>query len=199
MTMPNATLNRRAVTAQLLRKRGNALVVTGLGSTTYDACATGDHPLTFPLLGAMGSAVMIGLGLAKARPDRRVLVITGDGEMLMGLGSLATAGVARPKNLAVVVIDNGLYAETGMQRAHTGHGVDLATIAKGACFAAAEVVWTQTELDTLEERLYVAAGPTFANIKVTAEPTPIALPPSLDGTYLRTRFRDALLGPGAPD
>ncbi len=197
--MPSPTLNRRAVTAQLLRKRGEALVVTGLGSTTYDACAAGDHPLTFPLLGAMGSAVMIGLGLAKARPDRRVLVLTGDGEILMGLGSLATAGVAQPKNLAVVVIDNGLYAETGMQPAHTGQGVDLATIARGACFASSEVIWTQAELVGLEERLYSIAGPAFANIKVTPAPAPIALPPSLDGTYLRTRFRDALLGPGAPD
>ena len=197
--MQSPILKRRAVTAQLLRKRGDALVVTGLGSTTYDACAAGDHPLTFPLLGAMGSAVMIGLGLAKARPDRRVLVITGDGEILMGLGSLATAGVARPKNLAVVVIDNGLYAETGMQRAHTGQGVDLAAIARGACFASSEVIWTQAELDRLEEHIYSVAGPVFANIKVTSEPTPIALPPSLDGTYIRTRFRDALLGPGAPD
>lgn len=197
--MPIATLNRRAVTAQLLRKRGNALIVTGLGSTTYDACAAGDHPLTFPLLGAMGSAVMIGLGLAKARPDRRIVVITGDGELLMGLGSLATAGVARPQNLFVIVIDNGLYAETGMQRAHTGHGVDLAAIARGACFAYAETVWTNAELDALEERVYSVAGPAFAAVKVTAEATPIALPPSLDGTTLRTRFRDALLGPGAPD
>lgn len=197
--MPSATLNRRAVTAQLLRRRGDSLIVTGLGSTTYDACAAGDHPLTFPLLGAMGSAVMIGLGLAKAQPTRRVLVITGDGEILMGLGSLATAGVARPSNLAVVVIDNGLYAETGMQRAHTGHGVDLAAIARGACFISSEIVWTQAELDALEERLYSSPGPAFANIKVTSEATPIALPPSLDGTTLRTRFRDALLGPGAPD
>jgi len=192
-------LNRRLVTAQLLRNRGNALVVTGLGSPTYDACAAGDHPLTFPLLGAMGASVMIGLGLAKAQPQRRVVVITGDGEMLMGLGSLATAGVARPANLAVVVIDNGLYAETGMQRAHTGHGVDLAAIAKGACFVSAETITTQAGLDAFEPRLYDAPGPIFATIKVTPEQTPIALPPTLDGTYLRSRFREALLGASARD
>jgi hypothetical protein len=109
------TLHRRDVVNALLADRGELLVVTGLGSTAWDATAAGDHELTFPLWGAMGSAVMIGLGLAIAKPSRRVLVVTGDGEMLMGLGSLATAGVQKPKNLSVVVIDNERYGETGMQ------------------------------------------------------------------------------------
>jgi len=186
-------LERRAVMSQLLRSRGDALVVTGLGSTTYDAFAAGDSPLTFYLWGAMGSAAMVGLGLANAQPRRRVAVVTGDGEMLMGLGSLATIGVARPANLAVVVIDNGLYAETGMQRTHTAHGVDLAAVARGCGFAAAETVRSQAELDALERSLYGGPGPIFAAIKVSPEPTRIELAPR-DGPYLRSRFREALLG-----
>ena len=186
-------LVRRAVTAQLLRNRGQALLVTGLGSPTYDAFAVGDSPLNFYLWGAMGSASMVGLGLADAQQGRRVVVITGDGEMLMGLGSLATIGVRRPPNLAVVVIDNGLYAETGMQRTHTAHGVDLAGVARASGFAAAETVRTQAELDAFERSLYAAPGPLFAAVKVAAEPTKIELAPR-DGPYLRSRFREALLG-----
>ncbi len=190
-------LARRAATVQLLRGRGEALLVTGLGSPTYDAFAAGDSPLNFYLWGAMGGAAMVGLGLASAQPGRRVAVVTGDGEMLMGLGSLATIGVRRPPNLAVVVIDNGLYAETGMQRTHTAHGVDLAAIARACGFAAAETVRTQAELDAFERALYAAPGPVFAAVKVAPEPTKIELAPR-DGPYLRTRFREALLGTRAP-
>jgi thiamine pyrophosphate-dependent acetolactate synthase large subunit-like protein len=170
--------------------------VTGLGSPTYDAFAVADSPLNFYLWGAMGSAAMVGLGLASAQAGRRVVVITGDGEMLMGLGSLATIGVQRPRNLAVVVIDNGLYAETGMQRTHTAHGVDLAAVARACGFAAAETVRTPAELDALERSLYTAPGPLFAAVKVAPEPTRIELAPR-DGPYLRSRFREALLGKGA--
>ena len=186
-------LERRAVMSQLLRSRGDALVVTGLGSTTYDAFAAGDSPLTFYLWGTMGSAAMVGLGLANAQPRRRVAVVTGDGEMLMGLGSLATIGAARPANLAVVVIDNGLYAETGMQRTHTAHGVDLAAVARGCGFLTAATIRSQAELDALERSLYSGPGPIFAAIKVSPQATKIELAPR-DGPYLRSRFREALLG-----
>ena len=194
LSMTELTLHRRAVTAQLLRQRGDALVVTGLGSTTYDALAAGDHPLIFTLWGAMGSAAMIGLGLARAQPGRRVVVITGDGELLMGLGSLATIGAVKPANLALVVIDNGLYAETGMQRSHTAMGVDLAAMARGAGFISSETIRTQVALDTFETKLHGAPGPFFAAIKVIQRPTPVTVPTTLDGTTLRARFRDALLG-----
>lgn len=194
--MSGAMLERRAATAQLLKGRGDALVVTGLGSTTYDAFAAGDSPLTFYLWGAMGGAAMVGLGLALAQPRRRVVVVTGDGEMLMGLGSLATVGVQRPANLAVVVIDNGLYAETGMQRTHTASGVDLAGVARSCGFAHAETVGTQSELDRLARAAYEAPGPFFAAIKVSPDPTSIELAPR-DGPTLRSRFRAAVLGKDA--
>jgi thiamine pyrophosphate-dependent acetolactate synthase large subunit-like protein len=188
-----ATLERRDTMAKLLAARGDALVVTGLGSTTYDAFATRDSPLTFYLWGAMGAAAMIGLGLANAQPQRRVLVITGDGEMLMGLGSLAAIGAERTANLSIVVIDNEHYAETGMQASHTARGVDLAGVARAAGFSHASTVRTADELEALIPSLYSTPGPVLAAIKVVAEPAAIALPPR-DGAYLRSRFRSALLG-----
>jgi thiamine pyrophosphate-dependent acetolactate synthase large subunit-like protein len=186
-------LHRRAVVAQLLRQRANLLVVAGLGSTAWDITAAGDSPLSFPLWGAMGQAAMIGLGLALAQPKRPVLVITGDGEMLMGLGALATIGVQQPKNLSLVVIDNERYGETGMQATHTAHGVDLAGVARACRFAYSETVSQQRGVEKLRARIQARQGPTFANVKVAAEKLPLALPP-LDGVVLKERFRQALLG-----
>jgi thiamine pyrophosphate-dependent acetolactate synthase large subunit-like protein len=188
-----SALDRRAVTARLLRQRGEALVVTGLGGPTYDVAAAGDTPLNFYLWAAMGGAAMVGLGLARAQPRRRVVVITGDGEMLMGLGSLATIGADAPGNLALVVLDNEHYGETGMQLAHTGRGVDLAGIARAAGFVDTAAIRTDAEVEALARRLFTAPGPLFAAVKVSAE-TPAMLLPPRDGPYLRSRFREALLG-----
>lgn len=194
--MTDTRLDRRAVVAALLARRGEALVVTGLGSPTWDVAAAGDHPLNFPLWGGMGGAAMVGLGLALAQPQRRVLVITGDGEMLMGLGSLATIGLQRPANLGIVVLDNEHYGETGMQPSHTGGGIDLAAMATAACFAGAATVTTEAEWAAMIPRLYDAPGPLFAAVKVTTAAVPLTLP-ARDGTYLNHRFREALLGKGA--
>ena len=186
-------LDRRAAVEQILAERGDALLVTGLGSTTWDAAAVGDSDQNFYVWGGMGGAAMIGLGLALAQPERRVLVITGDGEMLMGLGALATIAVQSPGNLAVMVVDNELYGETGMQHTHTHFGVDLAGIATAAGFASARTVYTQSDLDTLCASIYQAQGPLFADIKVSPERHATVLPPR-DGTHLKHRFRRALLG-----
>jgi thiamine pyrophosphate-dependent acetolactate synthase large subunit-like protein len=188
------TLRRRAVVTELLRERGELLVVAGLGSTSWDITAAGDSPLSFPTWGAMGQAAMIGLGLALAQPARRVLVITGDGEMLMGLGSLATIGVQQPKNLTVVVIDNERYGETGMQRTHTAHGVDLAAVA-AAC-RINNTLTVSADLGPVREMAYRTPGPNFAAIKVSDEKLPLVLPPK-DGVLLKARFRRALLGDSA--
>jgi len=189
-------LNRREVVASLLERRGALLVVAGLGSAAWDCTAAGDHPLTFPLWGAMGSACMIGLGLALAQPERRVLVVTGDGEMLMGLGSLATIGAQRPRNLAVVVLDNERYGETGMQKTHTAYGTDLAAVA-GACgFADSRIIRRNTEIAAVRSSIYRGRGPLFFQVKVKRDSLPLALPPQ-DGAHLKHRFREALLGKGA--
>ena len=189
----SAALCRRKVVETLLKGRKGLLVVAGLGSTAWDVTAAGDSPLSFPLWGAMGNAAMIGLGLALAQPARRVLVITGDGEMLMGLGSLATIGVQRPRNLSVVVIDNERYGETGMQETHTAFGVDLAKIARACGFASAGQLRVARELAPLRSRVHGVPGPHFAQIKVLAEKLPLELPPR-DGGILKSRFRKALLG-----
>jgi len=189
----SAALHRREVVKALLAQRGDALVVAGLGSTAWDCAAADDSPLTFPLWGAMGAAAMVGLGLAIAQPARRVLVITGDGEMLMGLGSLATIGVQSPRNLAIVVIDNERYGETGMQATHTAHGVDLAAIALGCRFASARVIRDPKEFDAARLSLLGESGPVLVQVKVVAEKLPLVLPPH-DGVVLKERFRKALLG-----
>ena len=189
-------LRRREVGRRLLADGGDLLVVAGLGSTAWDITAAGDRPLNFPLWGAMGGAAMIGLGLALARPERRVLVITGDGELLMALGSLATVAVQRPANLAVVVFDNERYGETGMQATHTAHGVDLAAIAEACGFALTGTLREESEVEAALPAIRTAPGPVLYVAKVRAEPLPFALPPR-DGAYLKDRFRRALLGEDA--
>jgi len=189
-------LDRRTVVAALVQDRGDALVVTGLGSSTYDTFAVGDHDLNFYLWGGMGGAAMAGLGLALAQPKRRVLVITGDGEMLMGIGSLATIAVAAPKNLAIAVIDNGHYGETGMQRAHTGLGVDITGMAKAAGFKSATTIRSMAALKSWLGTWHRKTSPVFADIKVAAVPAPMRLP-MRDGTAIKHRFRQALLGKAA--
>lgn len=130
-------LRRREVVNALLGQRGQMLVVAGLGASAWDVTAAGDEPLNFPLWGAMGGAVSLGLGLALAQSSRRVLVVTGDGEMLMGLGSLATVAIQAPPNLAIVVLDNERYGETGMQTTHTAGDVDLTAVASATGIASA--------------------------------------------------------------
>ncbi len=186
-------LNRREAVRALLRDRGDLIVVAGLGAPAYDLAACGDEPLDFPLWGAMGGAAMVGLGLALAQPRRRILVLTGDGEMLMGLGSLATIGAQRPCNLAIVVLDNERYGETGQQRTHTALGVDLATIAQGAGFPQTRTIGETTVLETLRQDLHAVAGPLFAVVKIAPEELARVLPPR-DGPYLAQRLREALVG-----
>ena len=191
------TLHRRDVVNHILHQRGDLLVVAGLGAPAWDVTAAGDHPLSFPLWGAMGGAAMIGLGLALAQPKRKVLVVTGDGEMLMGLGSLAVIGSHKPRNLSIVVLDNEQYGETGMQDTVTASGVDLAGIAKSAGFTTTMSIKTKSELSLLKNQIYkeskTTSGPLFAQVKVDPEKLPLVLPPR-EGAYLKNRFRIALLG-----
>lgn len=190
---PNIILNRRQVVAKILENRGSLLVISGLGAPTWDVAAVGDHQNNFYLWGAMGGAVLTGLGLALAQPKRRILVITGDGEMLMGLGGLATVAVQKPSNFAVCIIDNQRYGETGMQETHTHYGVDLAQMALGAGFRTAQIVYNKNQLIKSIPILYEQTGPVLVNIKVKDEPLPMTLP-LRDGPLLKHRFRENLLG-----
>jgi thiamine pyrophosphate-dependent acetolactate synthase large subunit-like protein len=193
MISPNALLHRREVVNELLRGRGDLLVIAGLGAPNWDVSAAGDNPNNFPLWGAMGAASMMGLGLALAQPKRRVLVITGDGEMLMSLGALATIAVESPQNLTIAVLDNERFGETGMQKTHTAAGVDLAGMAAAAGIRTSRIVKTQAEVTEIRDLAHQGKGVVFAQIKISPEALPFTMPPA-DGVILTTRFRQSVLG-----
>ena len=190
--MSEGRLERRAAMAMLMANRkDDLLVVPGLGSTTWDLAALGENPRDFYMWGAMGGAAMIGLGLALARPDKRVAVITGDGEMLMGLGSLATIGVQRLGNLAVIVFDNGVYGETGMQPSHTQGGADLAAAARACGIATCLDIADEAGLRDLAGRLAALGETLFARVRIAADEPPRVLPVR-DGVEIKRRFRAAI-------
>jgi thiamine pyrophosphate-dependent acetolactate synthase large subunit-like protein len=185
-------LDRREVVGHLLAERKGAIVVGGLGASTYDLAAAGDHDRNFYLWGAMGGAVMIGLGLALAQPKLPVVVITGDGDMLMGMGSLATVGLQQPKNLTIVVLDNEVYGETGGQASHTAATVDLVGVARACGIPDARAVSTLTEVEAYAPVLQdISSGPRFASVKIDSANLERVLS-SRDGQYTVTRIRGAL-------
>ncbi len=185
-----SSLARRDAVAALLRDRdNNTLVITGLGSPGYDVHSVGDRDDNYYLWGAMGGAALIGLGLAQAQPDKRVLVITGDGEQLMAFGSLATIAVANSRNLDIVVIDNHHFGETGMQMSHTGRGLDFAKVAAACGLASTGTLRTLEEVTALARTLHSPSdGPRLFVIKVVAENPPRSLP-SRDAVFIKNRFR----------
>jgi phosphonopyruvate decarboxylase len=182
---------RRPFVAELLRHRGNALIVTGLGSPTWDCFAAGDSPEYLYSWGGMGLAVPTALGLALAQPARRVVAITGDGEMMMGLGSLAVVGDQAPKNLAVLVLDNEKFGETGRQRGLTAGRTDITAVAKGCGFRAAMTVTEQGAAAELAQLLFKKPGPVLGVAKIAVTEDPWALPEK-DGATIGHRFRTAL-------
>jgi thiamine pyrophosphate-dependent acetolactate synthase large subunit-like protein len=189
----NATgaLDRREVVQKLLAGRKDLLVVTGLGSPSYDVMAAGDHDNNYYLWAAMGSAAMVGLGLATAKPDRSVLVITGDGEMLMGMGGLATIATRKPANLTIAILDNGHFGETGMQVSHAGFGIKLDQVAQTCGFSWTREIRDMEGVHDLRERFASREGVKLATVKIKAENPPRVLPPR-DGHYIKNRFRAAL-------
>lgn len=193
MSETGNTLDRRDVLAQVLEGRGDALVVSGLGTTTYDLFAVSDVPENVYLWGAMGITVSVGLGLALAQPDRRVLVVTGDGDMMMGIGSLAVVAVRAPENLGILVMDNECFEETGGQTGLTASGVDIAGIAKAAGFRETMVAQRDEDAEALPEFLLGNQGPVLAVAKVKkAKDKPVY--PSMDGPALARGFRKAVAG-----
>jgi thiamine pyrophosphate-dependent acetolactate synthase large subunit-like protein len=185
-------LERRSVVSVLLEGRKDAIAVGGLGASTYDIAAAGDHDRNFYLWGGMGGAVMIGLGLALAQPQLPVLVITGDGEMLMGIGSLATVGLQQPKNLSIVVLDNEVYGETGGQASHTGVNTNLVGVATSCGIKDARDLATMADIKAFAGSMQnVSAGPRFASIKIDSANLERVLA-SRDGSFIVTRIRGAL-------
>ena len=189
--VPTAVIDRRTFVSSLLGSCPQALVISGLGSSSYDVFAAGDRPENFYLWGAMGGAAAVGLGLALAQPQRSVVVITGDGEQLMGLGALATIGAQRPANLSIVVLDNGHFGETGMQRSHTSMGTSLAAVARGCGFNNVVEIRDMGAVGLLAGKVNLRDGCTLAQVFVRADELPRALPPR-DGVYVKNRFRASL-------
>ena len=184
-------LNRRDAVKSLMAACPEALVIAGLGSSAYDLFAAGDRDLNFYLWGAMGGAASMGLGLALAQPKKSVLVLTGDGEQLMGLGSLATIGAQQPRNLTVVVLDNGQYGETGMQASHTALGTSLTGVATACGIGWSMDIAEMAALPTLAERINAKQACGVARISISADELPRALP-NRDAVFLKNRFRSAL-------
>ncbi|MHC6155043.1 thiamine pyrophosphate-dependent enzyme [Bradyrhizobium elkanii] len=192
MSASTGPLDRRAAVKALLADRGELLVISGLGSSSYDLFDAGEHPGNFYLWGAMGGAAMVGLGLALAQPKRPVLVITGDGEQLMGIGSLLTIATKQPGNLSIAVLDNGHFGETGMQPSHSGLGARLEVIADGAGIGNVCEIADMAGIEKFRTSLRdLGGGPRLARIRIAAGEVERALPPR-DGTYLKNRFRGHL-------
>jgi phosphonopyruvate decarboxylase len=183
--------DRRAFVSKLLSQTPDALVVTGLGSAAYDVFAAGDRDLNYYLWGAMGGATSIGLGLALAQPEKSVVVVTGDGEMLMGIGSLGTIAAKQPKNLTIVVLDNGHFGETGMQQSHASLGTDLVAVSKGFGIADSLAIDSLDQCDGVVQRIRARKGPAFLQVFIEANEPPRALPPR-DGPFIKNRVRAAL-------
>ncbi|MEM9685149.1 MAG: thiamine pyrophosphate-dependent enzyme [Pseudomonadota bacterium] len=187
-------LERRAAVAELLGDTEDMLIVTGLAGSKDDALhAAGDVPTLFTLSGAMGAAAAMGLGLALAQPDKRVVVITGDGELLMNVGTLATIGVMNPPNLSILCVDNGRYGETGWQESHTGRGVDIAKFAEGGGITQVRTVTEESEIPEASKLLQGSNGTSFVLLKVAATDPP-KIHRDRDASYNKTRFREAVLG-----
>lgn len=187
-----ARLQRREFVAALReRLPEDALLVSGLGSTTYDLFAAGPRPGNFYLWGAMGAAIPLALGLAIAQPARPVVAITGDGEHLMGIGALATTAAVLPPNLTVVVLDNGHFGETGMQASHTSLGTDLVTVAQGFGIAAVRQICALVDVHTIVSAIQARSQTTYVHVPIETDEPPRALPPR-DGVAIKNEFRASL-------
>ncbi len=189
------TLERRSVVTRILRDRGDAAVVCGIGNAVHDVASCGDDSRNMYLAGIMGGAAMVAFGVALAQPKRRVIVITGDGELLAGIGSLPTIGVEKPRNLAIVVLDNQAYGATGNQHTHTASGVDLVGIAAASGFASTALITDEAGVEAAIADIHDRPGPYFAVVKVKTK-TGARLDVSRDGTYISRRFRAAMTGEG---
>ena len=191
-----ATLERRSVVHRILQDRGDAAVVTGIGNASHDVASAGDDDRNMYLFGIMGGAAMVAFGIAVAQPERRVLVVTGDGELLAGIGSLATIGVEKPKNLSIVVIDNQVYGATGNQHTHTARGVDLVGIAAASGFDRTALITDNKALEAAIDDIYTKPGPYFAVVKVMVKTGSRVTVPN-DGTRVSRRFRKSVAGEDA--
>ena len=183
--------NRTALTKRLVAKlRHDEAVIGGIGNTNFDLYAAGHRPQNFYMLGSMGLACPIALGVAVAQPERGVIALEGDGSILMGLGCLATIAKVKPRNLTVIIMDNGLYQITGKQQTAT-HGItDIVAVARATGIADAQWVRDEAHFDALIERRFEADGPVFLAAKIDDKPG--AAQPPRDPALVRNQFMKGL-------
>lgn len=192
--LPDYVLDRCDAVPALIGDPKDFLFIGGLAGTSRDtASLLNDGPTHFSMAGTMGAAAMMGLGLALAQPDRTVIVLTGDAELMMNVGSLATIAVRDPKNLRIVCIDNGHFGETGYQRSHTGYGVDIEKIAIGSGIRTTTTITHTQEIPVGRRMLRETDGTAFILMRVRPTPPP-QVKRLLDPPAQRLRFRQALLG-----
>ena len=190
VAIPNR-IQRRPFVADLLSRRNGALIVPGLGSPTWDIFAAGDSAEYLYSWGGMGLAVPTALGLALAQPSRRIVAITGDGEMMMGIGSLGVVADQAPRNLGILVLDNEAFSETGRQRGLSGNRADLCAVAKGFGIAETLLVTETGQTPALAELLFTKPGPVLAVAKIAITEDPWRLPEK-DGGAIARRFKAAI-------
>ena len=188
----NGLFDRRNLVAELLKSRGDSLVIGGLGASTWDLAAAGDNPGNVYLWGGMGLACSMGLGLALAQPERRVVVITGDGEMMMGVGSLATIANAPAANLAILILDNQAFGETGRQAGLTAGVTDICAMAKGAGLQQAMNVNGPADIEALAKLLFEDPGPSLAVAKIELSDDPLVLPTN-NAAWMTEQFRKSVV------
>jgi thiamine pyrophosphate-dependent acetolactate synthase large subunit-like protein len=186
-----SVMNRTALTRRLVAKlTRNEAVVGGIGNTHFDLWASGQRPENFYMLGSMGLAVPIALGVALAQPQRQVFALEGDGSLLMQLGAIGTVMSLRPKNLAIFVWDNGAYQITGSQPTLTAAGVDLVAIARGSGLERSTWAADEAHFDQLVDLALEGAGPMF--VCARTDKAPPAAVTERDPARIRIRFMDAI-------
>jgi thiamine pyrophosphate-dependent acetolactate synthase large subunit-like protein len=185
------TLNRTALTKLLVQKlQHDEAVVAGIGNTNFDLFAAGHRPQNFYMLGSMGLACPIALGVALAQPERGVIALEGDGSILMALGCLTTIATMKPRNLTIVIWDNGIYQITGKQQTATGGATDIVAVARGAGIAASEWVRDEAHFGKLLDRRFDGGGPILLAAKIDEEAGKGSTP--RDPALIRSRFMKAL-------
>jgi thiamine pyrophosphate-dependent acetolactate synthase large subunit-like protein len=184
-------LNRADLTKRLVAKlTRDEAVVAGIGNTNFDLYAAGHRPQNFYMLGSMGLACPIALGVALAQPERGVIALEGDGSILMALGCLATIGAVKPRNLTIVIMDNGLYQITGKQAAATARTADIVAIARGAGIAESHWVRDEAHFEQSIARRFDAGGPVLLAAKIDDKPGVGQTP--RDPALIRNRFMRGL-------
>lgn len=191
MSTSSNRLDRRIFTAAVLAERGDALVVPGLGAPTWDCAAAGLTDESLHSWGGMGLALATSLGLAIAQPNRRVLCLTGDGEIMMGLGTLAVVGAQAPENLSILVLDNEHFGETGQQPG-LAPNTDLCKIADGAGIRQTLHVTAMDQIPALTQMLFQQPGPCLALSKIALGDYPLIMPEK-SGPAIATSFRTAAI------